>query len=210
MKLSRRERFMFIGGAIVAGLTILYTWVAQPLGRRWTMLGRKLEPALIHLDRLKGSLAVRQELVVRRARLVRRLGSLTGGSQAAAAPRRKTDGKPDKSSAPPPDAKQADKSKRQSPEAALAGIIKKSGAQVKRISPRRAPRPRVSMKHFTIVALQVETESNAESLVKMLHALETGPRFFRVGRLKIRQDLKKPGKLRVSMDIVAYAPARGI
>ena len=38
---------------------------------------------------------------------------------------------------------------------------------------------------------------------------EKGPRLIRVDRLKVHQDLNKPGSLSVTLEIAAYEPADG-
>jgi hypothetical protein len=53
---------------------------------------------------------------------------------------------------------------------------------------------------------------NVQALVKLLHALEKGPRLLRIEDVKIKQDLAKAGQMSVTMGVLAYeriGPSRG-
>ena len=89
-------------------------------------------------------------------------------------------------------------------EALLEKAVKKSGGRVKLISAKKSPRQTLRLKHFKMTVLQVQTDLSVDSLVKLLHALEKGPRFARVDSLKVRHDLKKPGALSVTFEVIAY------
>jgi len=108
---------------------------------------------------------------------------------------------------PPTATAQTPKKDLRSFEAELAKTIGQSGAKINLISAKQPPRPPEALKYFKMTALRVEAEGNTDSLVKMLHALEKGNRFIRIDTLKIHQDVKKPGALNLTMEIVAYAPA---
>jgi len=201
MTLSRRERYMLVGGAIVAGLVILVNWVVVPLGRKWADLGTQLTPKLALLEVLQTHSEQRRALLARRARLAGQMGALLGAGSFK-------DGE-EKPADPPTPAGGDDRgSQANLPglEVVLEEAAKKSGVNVRLVYAKKVAQPAVTLKHFRKVALHVEAESNIESLMKMLHCLEKGSRFIRIDGLKIHQDIKKPGKLGVTMEIVAYAP----
>ncbi|MCK4375609.1 MAG: hypothetical protein KAX19_09780, partial [Candidatus Brocadiae bacterium] len=87
--------------------------------------------------------------------------------------------------------------------------FKKCGAKIKVVAAKKVPRGSTPLNHFKMVGLQVEAEGNVDSIVKMLHALEKGPRFIRVEQLKIHHDAKKPMAMSVTVEIVAYDPVDG-
>ena len=209
MKLSRRERHMLIGGAILAALVVFMTWIIVPLSRKWIELGDQLAPRLMRLDAVQSRAEEHGKLLARRARLSRQVGSLLG-LQLAEDPEKKPTGTPAESSGDPsmaPDTAQAAKAGVRSLEVDLEEIAKKSGAKIKLFTAMRAQRHAERLRYFKTIGLHVEAEGNAESLMKMLYSLEKGARFIRIDSLKIHQDLKKPGALSVTMDIGAYAPA---
>jgi len=219
MKLSRRERRTAAIGAVVAGLTILIAWVLLPLGQSWRRLGRQLDPELRMFAVLRSRADQQEHLLARRARLARQLGSLLGGGKTAGGTEGKTDPPSPKQPSPSPETprpaegKPTDESSPASTpetrrlEAELETIIGKAGAKIRGMSARKSPTSATRLKYFRTVVLQVETANKVDSLVKMLHALESGPRFIRVHRLKLHRDLKKPNELSITMDILGYGPA---
>jgi len=94
-------------------------------------------------------------------------------------------------------------------EAEVEKIFKKSGVKMKIVAAKKVPRKSTPLGHFKMVGLQIEAEGNVDSVVKMLYALEKGPRFIRVEQLKVRHDPKKPMAMNVTAEIVAYEPADG-
>ena len=244
MKLSRREKRMLVGGAIIVALVILVNWIIAPLSRKWAELGKQVAPRLALLETVRSRAERYASLLARRDHLSRQIGSLLEPAQPEE-PQKKDANPPAPPAAPseqpappaaPPEQKDADtppapppappeqpapvappaeqpapaqpaKKDVRSLEAELAKIVGKSGAKIKVVSAKQPPRATERLKFFRMTALRIEAEGNADSLVKMLHALEKGDRFIRIDALKIHQDLKKPGALNLTMEILAYAPA---
>jgi hypothetical protein len=90
----------------------------------------------------------------------------------------------------------------------LERIAKTSGVKIKQISPKSGSRSGKSNKHFNAVALKITIESNIESLIKLLHAIEKGERLVRVEQIRLRRDLKK-GSVATTIDVVGYEAAAG-
>ncbi|MFO8008148.1 MAG: type II secretion system protein GspM [Candidatus Brocadiia bacterium] len=224
MELSKREKWMLKVGGAVAVLTILIAWGVVPLARRWATLGQRLAPQREALAALREKADRREAMLGTRARLVRRLGTLTAREPEGEG--NEGDRKPDQEGGhsgdapekpqpggdvarneigPPPDRVQ--KGGRGEFQAQIERVFQESGAPLKVLSATRASAMGVRLEHFRVVAYQVETETNVESLIKILHAMEKGPRFVRVDRLKVRHPLEQPRAVSVTMEIVAYERA---
>ncbi len=208
MRLSSRDRRVLAAGAIVVSLIVLVRWVVAPALGQWGQMGQELAPKLGLLEAFEARLDRREALLKRRSRLVREVGSLLGPVAEEA---------PKEGDAPPQGAEE-EAGEAGSPageppappalEAEVARIAKESKVQVKLVSARKSPRSTVALSHFQTAAVRVEAECQVEAMTKMLHALEKGERFVRIESLKLHQDLKKPGKLGVTMELAVYLPAR--
>ena len=181
----------------MAGLTVLVNWAVLPLARKWSQVGRQLEPRLRVFEELKRRAEEPERLLASRERLVRQMGSLVSRSQPQEGAEGKEGADPGKGSKPSPPALAAQVEK----------SFKECGAKIKVVTARKVPRRSAPLNHFKMVGLSVQAEGNVDAIVKTLHALEKGPRFMRVEELKIHHDVKKPGVLSVTLDIVAYEPA---
>jgi len=226
MSLSKRERYMLTGGAVVVALTVLIAWGTLPLARKWGELGRELEPKLAALALLEERTERHEALLARRSRLVRDVGLLVEPTEEpeetkqeeepehqagddAAEPEESEDqtgenAKPDGEEPPRPAEQAEPKPEAPALEALLEKAVKEAGGRVKLISARKSPGRSMALQHFEMVALQVETDLSAQSLTKLLHALEKGPRFVRVDELKLHHDFKKPDALGITLSVVAY------
>jgi hypothetical protein len=95
----------------------------------------------------------------------------------------------------------------------LAGYVeqqaKKSGATVKRITPKKSSAAFKGTKRFHAVTLQVSFECNVQNLVEMLKALEKGERFVRIDQFQLKRDLAGGDKLDVTMDLHSYEAGAG-
>jgi hypothetical protein len=211
---------MMTAGAAVAALTVLIMWILLPLAERWSALGARLHPELQALERLEERVARRQALQSRRARLVRQLGYLYPPSQpaeddeqeGAEGPKNTEAGDPEPSEAPKQEGSGKGTPAPPALEAELEKAAKECGVGVKRISAERNSRASGRGRRLRIRTLRIEAECTMDALVKLLHALEKGPRFVRVESLKVRHDLKKPLAVKVTIEASAYEavpPAEG-
>ncbi len=200
MHMSRREKITLIAGAVVAGLTVLIAWGVVPLARHWSELGQRLEPRLETLSALRERTQQRGSLLVRRDRLAGQIGLLAGPPPTEPAEQK-------------PDAEEGKDTEEKPPEnpaelpeleARLEKVFQGAGANIKSLTVKRISRLGLKPEHFRPVGFQVETETKIDSLIKLLHALEKGPRFMRVDRLRLHHEENKPTQVRVSLDIVAY------
>jgi Tfp pilus assembly protein PilO len=237
MKLSQREKRMLVGGAIIVALVVLVNWIIAPLSRKWAELGRQLAPRLALLETVRSRAERHAVLQARQYELSRQIGSLLDSAQSETPQNKDANTPPAPPATPPalpatpaappatptgpfatppappatpseqPATAQTPKKELRSFEAELAKTIGQSGAKINLISAKQPPRTPEPLKYFKMTALRVEAEGNADSLVKMLLALEKGNRFIRIDTLKIHQDVKKPGALNLTMEIVAYVPA---
>ncbi len=209
MKLSRREKRMLVGGAIVVVAVIIVNWIIAPLGRKWAEMGGQLAPRLMLLEAAQSRAERYGSLLARRDHLSRQVGSLLGSAQ----PKESQKNDAGKPPGPPtghserPETPQTAEDGPRSIEVELEKIAGKSGVKLKLVSAKRTPRQAGGLKHFRMTALRIEADTDINCLMKMVHALEKGNRFIRIDALKIHQDLKKPGALNLTMEIVAYAPA---
>jgi hypothetical protein len=94
-------------------------------------------------------------------------------------------------------------------EAEVEKMFKECGAGLKLLSAKRLSRLGLRPEHYEMVGLQVETETKIDSLIKVLHRIEKGPRFMRIDRLKVRHDPKKPLAVVATMELVAYQRVHG-
>ena len=201
MSLTAREKRTVLIGGIVAALLIVVSVVLAPLARRWAELGSELAPKLVRVEALRQRAHRCQLLVARRNRLARQLGSVLGsglaeqGHPSGSAGGAKAGGEPD---APGGGAF--------SFAAHLERVAKSAKVKVKRISVGKRPAGEKGLKHFAPVTLQVNADGNIQALIKLLHGLEKGERLARVDRFSLKQDLKKPGALALTLDVVGYAP----
>jgi hypothetical protein len=217
---------LIVGGALV-GLTVLIAWMVIPLGRKWREMGRQLSPRLETLASLQERAEQRGSLLVRRDRLAKEIGVLVtpppGAVEETDAEADNQEGgeKPEEADRDDAEAREQAQEKEQEPEekeapepekgpqapeleAKLEQTFASAGAEMKLLTVKRVSRFGLRPEHFRMVGFQVETETKIESLVKLLHALEKGPRFMRVDRLRLRHEEGKPGRVSVSMEIVAY------
>lgn len=126
-------------------------------------------------------------------------------------------GDPAKPAAPEPGKPGAGKAGSPKPEppasSTLAGYVeqhaKKSGATVKRITPKKSSAAFKGSKRFHAVTLQVSFECTVQNLVEMLKALEKGERFVRIDQFQLKRDLAGGDKLDVTMDLHSYEAGAG-
>ena len=201
-KLSSSEKRTLIAGAVVVGLTVLIAWILVPLARKWHDLGNQLEPKLRHLEALRTRADGLMGGIALRASLVRHMGALVPSGESAGKASQKATvqpGKESKASPSPPKAAAAPRM-----EARLEKILKERGARVRAVSPKGVPQSARQLKCFRPVAVKIDFTANADSLVKVLHEMEEGSLFIRVDKLKVHQDLSKPGELNVTMEVSGY------
>jgi len=86
----------------------------------------------------------------------------------------------------------------------LERTAKAAKVKPQRIRPRKQPKSAKQMKYYQPVALQIKFSCNLQSLLKLLHGLEKGPRLARVEHIDLRRDLKKGGNLEVTLDVIGY------
>jgi hypothetical protein len=86
----------------------------------------------------------------------------------------------------------------------LERTAKAAKVKPQRIQPRKQPKSAEQMKYYQPVALQIKFSCNLQSLLKLLHGLEKGPRLARVEHIDLRRDLKKGGNLEVTLDVIGY------
>ena len=202
MKLSGRERYMMIGGAIIAGAVIVINWIALPFYRSWAELGEKLAPKLALLEELEERVDKRDALLARRARLSRQMGSLLGGKKVE---------KGNSGGNPGPDSKGGGSSapNPRSLEVEVAEMAKKSGAKLQLVYSKKPSRKARKLKYFREVALHVEASGKMESVTKMLHKLEKGDRLIRVDTLELHRKPDGRSPVNVTLEIAAYTTAAG-
>ena len=206
MSLTAREKQTVLIGAIVAAVLIVVSVVLAPLARRWAELGSELAPKLVRVEALRQRARRSELLVARRNRFARQLGSVLGsglaeqGHPSGSAGGPKAGGEPD---APGGGAAQPGAF---SFAAHLERVAKSAKVKVKRISVGKRPAGEKGLKHFAPVTLQVNADGDIQALIKLLHGLEKGERLARVDRFSLKQDLKKPGALTLTLDVVGYAP----
>jgi len=85
----------------------------------------------------------------------------------------------------------------------LERIAKKSGVKVSKVTPTKPSAYWKGNGYFKAVGLQVGFETNIQSLIKFLHALEKGERLVRVEQARIGRELKGQ-KITVSLEVVGY------
>ncbi|MFO7958391.1 MAG: GspMb/PilO family protein [Candidatus Brocadiia bacterium] len=262
MKLSKREKTTLVLGSSIALAVALTAWVLLPLHRRWTDLGRQLQPGLRALETVQERAERQRTLLAQRQRLIRELGWLVepepepqeeeGQEKQKSGPEGLAEKRPPKTApddAAPVDtgagaavepvadepvpsgnpgqpdqtAEGSEKESEESeqPEASarkpkgyeleteVERMFKECGAGLKLLSAKRLSRLGLRPEHYEMVGLQVETETKIDSLIKVLHRIEKGPRFIRIDRLKLRHDPKKPLAVVATMELVAYQRVDG-
>ena len=207
MKLSGRERYMMIGGGIIAGVVVVVNWLALPLYRSWAELGEQLAPKLALLEKLEDRVDRRDALLARRARLSRQMGSLLGQAENSTAG--KNNKKPHHGSNPghKPEAKSNSQPEPRSLEVEIAEMAKKSGAKLQLVYSRKTSRRARELKYFREVALHVEASGKAGSIAKMLHRLEKGQRLIRVDSFELHRKPDDRSPVNITLEVVAYTAA---
>ena len=223
-----------MGVAAILAIAVV-AWAILPLWDSWCRMGDELAPKVQALQRARERLERRRTLLARRARLVKQIGWVappieepekrskeSGGGDAAPKPRngppnaeaKPNAGPPETEAKPnsgPPNAEAKPNAKppeRAGFEAELEKAAAKSKVQMKSLVGEKA-RPGVRLTCFKPRLFRLEAEAKPEALVALLHALEKGPRLVRVDELVLRQDVEKPGPLKVTLQVAAYERADG-
>ena len=76
--MTGREKKMVAGGAVIGAVILVATYGIAPLLRKWTELGRILEPKVRYVERLGERSKQQQELLDERKTLTAKLGFLLG------------------------------------------------------------------------------------------------------------------------------------
>jgi hypothetical protein len=222
MDLTKREKRVVAAGGAAVVATVLVAWVAWPISRRWSDLGRRIGLRERELGALRGRLAEETADDSARAGLIAEMGWLVPpGPASEEEPGRPAERPADRQGEDTGVATPADSPVQGQPEvpagatepvrtplaAELEQTVGECGMELKSVTARHAPGTDESLRHFRPVLLQLELAGKADGLVRLLHTLEKGERFFRVEKLAVRQDVKSPGPVTVSLELFAYEPA---